>query len=198
MSFIAPGGGGYHRDGGGGGGGSVVNGLFGDVAQGGSQDSQDGRVSIKQITQTLADAFLTSCGAVGRRGPTEENCRQVYAQTAAGQLLDHVSEGVQTFKIPQTGTYRISAYGARGGNAQSDNWRYQGGYGALSWGTFKLSKGDELHVVVGQSGNHRPPSSSSINSDGGGGGGGTFVWINNEPEPLVVAGGGGGVFLLCM
>lgn len=153
-------------------------------------------MTIKQITQTLADAFFTSCGAEGRRGPTDAACRKTYGQTAAGQLLDSVVGGVQTFRIPQTGTYRISAYGARGGNAKSDQWRHQGGYGALAWGTFKLKKGDHLHVVVGQSGDYRPSTQNGdSNVDGGGGGGGTFVWVNDDPEPLVVAGGGGGASL---
>ena len=59
-----------------------------------------------------------------------------------------------------------------------------GGYGAEMIGEFQLLAGDELSIVVGQSG-------SGIQTRAGGGGG-SFVWMTNTATLLIAAGGGGG------
>ena len=53
-------------------------------------------------------------------------------------------------------------------------------------GTFLLSKGEIIQILVGQEG--------GINSDrlSSGGGGGTFV-VRGSNAPLIIAGGGGGI-----
>ncbi len=78
----------------------------------------------------------------------------------------------------------IDAYGAQGGNTN-------GGLGARIQGTFPVTLGDTIYIVVGHQG--------EVNACGGpaassGGGGGTFVWKSNGPGRtlLVAAGGGGG------
>jgi len=53
-------------------------------------------------------------------------------------------------------------------------------------GTFSLSKGEVIRILVGQEG--------GVNSAGNsaGGGGGTFV-VRGSSTPLIIAGGGGGM-----
>ncbi|MDP5276112.1 glycine-rich protein [Chengkuizengella axinellae] len=82
---------------------------------------------------------------------------------------------IQSWTVPQTAEYQIETWGAEGG-------RY-GGQGAYVSGTFELTEGDTLKILVGQEGSY----SSSAPS----GGGGTFV-VTNSNTPLIVAGGGGG------
>ena len=53
-------------------------------------------------------------------------------------------------------------------------------------GTFNLSKGETIQILVGQEGGINNVTNSA------GGGGGTFV-VNGSNTPLIVAGGGGGV-----
>jgi hypothetical protein len=89
----------------------------------------------------------------------------------------------QTWTVPGTGKYRITATGARGGTASSQT-QVAGGCGAEMSGEFVLQQGDTLNILVGQKGTTTPYS--------GGGGGGSFV-ASQSGAPLLVAGGGGGV-----
>jgi hypothetical protein len=88
----------------------------------------------------------------------------------------------QTWTVPVTGTYRITAIGA-GGAAATQTPSLAGGCGARISGEFTLQGGDTLQLLVGQKGTATQYS--------GGGGGGSFVTLNGTP--LVIAGGGGGV-----
>ena len=84
--------------------------------------------------------------------------------------------GITFWTIPKTGSYSIEARGARGAGP--------GGLGALIKGTFSLTSGDKLRIVVG----HSPAS-------GTGGGGGSYVIKetgSTNSDILVIAGGGGG------
>jgi hypothetical protein len=92
-----------------------------------------------------------------------------------------VVSGIQIWTVPTSGTYRITANGARGG--QSYNWGPQGGLGASMRGDFVLVGGDKLKILVGQQGDG--------NTYDGGGGGGSFVTTFTN-SPLIIAGGGGG------
>jgi hypothetical protein len=91
---------------------------------------------------------------------------------------------LQTWTAPSTGTYRITAVGARGASAtQAEAQGIFGGCGAEIAGDFALNAGDTLQILVGQKGTATPLSA--------GGGGGSFVTHDNAP--LLIAGGGGGV-----
>ena len=88
--------------------------------------------------------------------------------------------------MPYTGDYRIEAVGAAGGyGTNSNNGQYRG-RGAKMVGTFSLSKGETICILVGQEGgiNHADYAA--------GGGGGTFV-VRGSKTPLIIAGGGGGM-----
>ncbi|HEU4412787.1 MAG TPA: hypothetical protein VFS43_46515 [Polyangiaceae bacterium] len=87
---------------------------------------------------------------------------------------------LQTWAVPATSVYRITATGAQGASAAAG---LVGGCGAEISGEFALTKNETLQILVGQKG-----TAAGSNA---GGGGGTFVVRNGAP--LVVAGGGGGV-----
>lgn len=88
-----------------------------------------------------------------------------------------------------TGNYVIEVSGASGANGTDDNessWRI-GGSGARLKGSFKLHKGNQLKILVGQEGDR----TTDFPQRPGGGGGGSFVTLLNN-TPLIIAGGGGG------
>jgi hypothetical protein len=123
---------------------------------------------------------FTPCGATGSTGPTLAQCRAEYPPWADTYLdMDETSRpGIQRWVVPKTGAYRIEAAGAQGGGPF-------GGKGARLRGTFDLSAGDQLEVLVGQRGTSL---NSGLNTSGGGG---TFV-ATTDGKPLIVAGGGAG------
>ena len=116
---------------------------------------------------------------------------------------------IQNFTVPTTGRYKIKAWGARGGTHSSNYGdsagTYRGGKGALKEGTFTLTKGTVLNIVVG----HRGGDSVEVkggrstnktaaelglsveDNAGTGGGGGSFVYTSSNVL-LLAAGGGGG------
>ncbi|HEX2898386.1 MAG TPA: hypothetical protein VHS96_01580, partial [Bacteroidia bacterium] len=94
------------------------------------------------------------------------------------------SGNIQNFTVPVGVTsIVIDAKGAQGGNTN-------GGRGAQMVGTFAVTPGEVLGIVVGQQG--------IVNNCGGGGasgggGGGTFVWrLSSTAQPMIAAGAGGG------
>ncbi|MCL7941220.1 fibronectin type III domain-containing protein [Halomonas sp. ATCH28] len=87
---------------------------------------------------------------------------------------------IQQWTVPATGEYRITAYGAQGGGTN-------GGLGARMAGTFELTEGQVLRILVGQTGDAVVNSTQQDYS----GGGGTFI-ATTDDQPLLVAGGGGG------
>ena len=116
---------------------------------------------------------------------------------------------IQKFVIPRSTRYLIKAWGARGGT-HSYNYGYRpgtyyGGKGAYMKGTFKLTKGTVLNIVVGQRGGNsvevyggRSTTKTAAqlglsveDNAGTGGGGGSFVYTTSNAL-LLVAGGGGG------
>lgn len=88
--------------------------------------------------------------------------------------------GIQEWTVPVTASYRIEANGAKGGDS---GYSPVGGNGARILGTFNLTKGDKIKILVGQIGANAAHDAS--------GGGGSFVTTESN-SPLIVAGGGGG------
>ena len=133
---------------------------------------------------------FTTLGARGETGPSDLS---EYAGTSLEGKVT-LNNGIQIWTVPVTGAYVIEASGGSGGNGTDGNGKQSyplpwtlGGLGAKIIGSFKLSRGTQLKILVGQEG-----SASSIFTDRpGGGGGGTFVTLSNN-IPLIIAGGGGG------
>ena len=95
-------------------------------------------------------AVFTNLGASGRLGPT--SLGSYYSgQDHDGQVTLH--SGIQQWTVPKTGDYRIEAIGAAGGydNYNSNSSHYRG-RGARMKGTFSLSRGETIQILVGQEG----------------------------------------------
>ncbi len=129
--------------------------------------------SVQASAQTYN---FTTCGAEGREGPSESDCESEYEGTSLAGI-DVEGNGIQTWEVPESDEYRITAYGSQGPDQGS-------GWGAVVSGTFELEGGEELKVITGQQG-----SSGSRDAAGGGG---TYVYADVEGTPYLVAGGGGG------
>jgi len=107
------------------------------------------------------------------------------------------SGSVQTFTVP-TGvtTLNIEALGAQGGNHSPGQYYSgnsycgcNGGNGADIKGTFTVTPGQVISIIVGQQGSDQ--SGGNSGNGGAGGGGGSFVYTAG-PNLLIAAGGGGG------
>lgn len=129
---------------------------------------------------------FTACGATGRTGPTTLNCTSSYSSAtwASNTSYFNTSSGIQLWTVPSTASYRITAYGARGGT--TGNGTNAGGKGVRAIAELTLTQGEIISILVGQS-----ALDNSSTQGSAGGGGGTFV-VNASNTPLVVAGGGGG------
>ena len=104
------------------------------------------------------------------------------ASAARADEIFGYTGGLQSFVVPTTGVYDITAYGADGGGAGYCGIGCGGGgLGAKIGGDVTLSTGESLTILVGGAG--------GSGGSGGGGGGGSFVTVGTQP--LVVAGGGG-------
>jgi hypothetical protein len=129
---------------------------------------------------------FTPCSATGTAGPSLANCISAYSSSSFEDNVSYfnVSSGIQIWTVPTSGSYTITAAGAKGGRG----YQGVGGTGASITGTFSLTQGAKLRILVGQSGT----DNAGLN---GGGGGGSFVQNNDDLNAtgiLVIAGGGGG------
>ena len=85
--------------------------------------------------------------------------------------------GIQEFKVPSSGPYKITAYGAQGGTGSRTGI---GGLGAKITGEFDFEKGEKLFILVGHRGEN-----DGINPSGGGG---TFIARKKEESFLELDG----------
>lgn len=123
---------------------------------------------------------FTTAGITGSVGPTQGQANTAYASTNLNNLVS-VANGIQSFTIPATGTYVVTAYGAQGGNANSGG---TGGLGSRIKGEFFFTANTVIDIVVGQ----RGENGNTTSSGGGAGGSG----VRQGATLLIVAGGGGG------
>ncbi len=103
----------------------------------------------------------------------------------------YFNPGEYTFTVPgmssETFLIEIEARGGDGGDfLWGTNPQTDGGQGATMGASFNVNGGDELLIIVGQSG------FDAIGSPGGGGGGGGTAVIINNTEVLIAAAAGGG------
>ena len=131
---------------------------------------------------------FTTLDARGETGPSDISG---YAGTSLEGKVT-LNNGIQIWTVPVNGIYVIEASGGSGGNGTDGTQSYPltwrlGGLGAKIIGTFKLSRGTQIKILVGQEGG----TSISFPDRPGGGGGGTFVTLSDN-TPLIIAGGGGG------
>jgi hypothetical protein len=149
--------------------------------------------SLTPPLYSFTSATFTPGGQVGRTGPTLAQAISGLTGTGVDAWKNNTAyfnttNGIQLWTVPITGTYRIEAFGAQGG--QNNYFTATTGYGAFIRGDFTLNKGEIIRILVGQPGINLADYCAS-----GSGGGGTFVVrtpYNTNGSILVIAGGGGG------
>ena len=135
---------------------------------------------------------FTNASAIGRTGPTTPQITAAYLSTNLNGSVT-VSGGIQSFTVPTSGPYQFNVAGAKSGDYLAS---ILPGYGRIISGTYILTAGTVLNIVVGQSGlamnNNNAgyiSSYASYKTTNAGGGGGTFVYAGTT---LLYAAGGGG------
>ncbi|KAM6202503.1 leukocyte tyrosine kinase receptor [Rhynchocyon petersi] len=103
---------------------------------------------------------FSTCGASGRRGPTQTQCDWTYT---GGNVVVTVEasgplRGVQLWRAPSSGQYLISAYGAAGGKGAKNH--LSRAHGVLVSAVFTLSRGEPLYILVGHQGEDACPGGS--------------------------------------
>lgn len=141
------------------------------------------------------NSFEFTSPIFGPTGPTLNELTGSYNTANNSWLTDTqyfnvVTQGIQQWTVPETGSYRITALGGTGGIHGGSYYPAFPGAGATAVGEFSLSSGQVLNIVVGQ----KPSSIQSSSGNGAGGGGGSWVYEGavGGSGLLIVAGGGGG------
>lgn len=99
----------------------------------------------------------------------------------------------QTFTAPADGTYKLEAWGARGGYGRTNaSLKNRGGFGSYAAGTIHLSKGDTFYVYVGQAGYNGNANCKYCGGYGGWNGGAKGGDDSNHDSDPDEGGGGGG------
>lgn len=158
-----------------------------------SRYGDNGSITIKCISLSSYSFTIhtfTTAGTTGRFGPTLSQLRSAYTTaqwTQSSSYLNITIQGVQEWTVPISGSYTIECAGAQGGGNSSLYGR-----GAVIKGTFNLTRGTVLCILVGHMGG---PETYDVGggASAGGGGGGTFIsQTSTSGTLLMVAGGGGG------
>ncbi|XP_014612844.1 PREDICTED: ALK tyrosine kinase receptor [Polistes canadensis] len=108
---------------------------------------------------------ITTCGAIGRVGPTAEQCMEEHNATNV-KMVELPSKtyqtnfpfanltGIQSWIAPSGGYYTLIGMGARGGRGAGD---IGNSLGAFVRGVVELEKGDQLYFMIGQPGTDACP-----------------------------------------
>jgi hypothetical protein len=156
-------------------------------------------------SETLDFTFTNASVGTNYIGPSLSQCTTAYAAAADWSKISSsfsVTAGYQSFNIPYTGNYQFTLYGGCGGISSGFNSTFTNAYfinsyyrapGAKVMGTYSLTAGDTITILVGQQGG----DDSTTNNAGGAGG--TWVTLGSQSSIvaatdslLFVAGGGGG------
>ncbi|KAJ7991217.1 hypothetical protein DPEC_G00295030 [Dallia pectoralis] len=154
-------------------------------------------------------AFHT-CGAFGSEGPSPTQCTSSYRNSNVNVTVGTRSpfKGIQVWRVPKTGIYRITACGASGGRSVLAMTK---SHGVQLTADFMLQMDELLHILVGQKGEDACPNANGmlnkicveqtsfdnktqVKGGGGGGGGATYVFkvLRGVHIPLIIAAGAGG------
>ncbi|CAK8677912.1 unnamed protein product [Clavelina lepadiformis] len=139
-----------------------------------------GEIKIEPVVEMRWD--FTDCGLAGRFGPSQEDCDVAYKGTnLEGDVT--LSYGIQTWTVPASGLYLITARAPSGLVRPSQD----GGEGAILSSNFRLNEGEQLRILVGQQSDY---SAIGPSQRGSGGSGGTFITRVSDDFILLIAGGG--------
>lgn len=135
----------------------------------------------KSVNVTISTGKLVAGKTIAYTGSTRSVALNG-GNSAPSSITFSYTGSIQNWTVPEDVTsITILAKGAQGGSGTT----YTGGLGASMQGTFTVTPGQVLKVLVGQQGGN------DTNYKAGGGGGGSFVTTSTN-SPLIVAGGGGG------
>ena len=146
----------------------------------GSNQAASSAGSATSIKVTIA----TSKSVAGRAITYTSSMRSAAASVTNDPVTVtfNYTGSIQSWTVPTDVTsITVLAKGAQGGSGLT----YTGGLGASMQGTFAVTPGQVLKILVGQQG------FSDTSYKASGGGGGSFV-TTSANSPLIVAGGGGG------
>ena len=108
---------------------------------------------------------FSNCTTSGSTGPSQLDCRSSYSTTwDDNDSYFTVTGGIQSWVVPFTGTYEITAAGAVGGATPSAI----GGKGRVITSQISLTQGETIKIIVGQTGG-RLQFSTGYAAGGGGG-----------------------------
>ncbi|XP_040602001.1 leukocyte tyrosine kinase receptor isoform X2 [Mesocricetus auratus] len=116
--------------------------------------------SLPNPLGTRGPWVFNTCGASGRRGPTQTQCDGAYTGSSVMVTVGATGplKGVQLWRAPDTGQYLISAYGAAGGKGARNH--LSRAHGIFVSAVFFLSRGEPLYILVGQQGEDACPGRS--------------------------------------
>lgn len=162
----------------------------------GTSNWVDLSIADPPVLYSFTTHTFTHCNGDSRYGPQLSDAISTYGNISPWNdtsLFNITTRGFQLWTVPKTGTYRITAYGAKGGEESSSGGSYSNtpGLGAYIRADFALTINTQVVFIVGQT----PPQSTG-NYRSGSGGGATWVlkpgaYTNND-DVYMVAGGGGG------
>jgi hypothetical protein len=148
------------------------------------------------VLYSFTSHTFTHCNGDSRYGPQLSDALAAYGNISPWNntnFFNITTRGFQLWTVPITGTYRITARGARGGEESSSAGSYNNtpGSGGEVRADIALTINTQIVFIVGQT----PPQSTG-NYRSGSGGGATWVlkpgaYTNND-DVYMVAGGGGG------
>lgn len=131
--------------------------------------------------------FTFIAPATGAVGPFLALFNPAYSGQPWFTTYFSVTNGVQFWTVPSTGTYRLTVAGADGSVGNGGSYNQSFSRGAIITMDIALNQGNVLRMIVGQVGLTRNVNPSYYEGPGGGA---SAVSVNGVL--LVVAGGGGG------
>ena len=145
--------------------------------------------TISNILYQFTSHIFNTAGKIGPNGPTLDDIKNAYNTISWAQNTNFLNmynnDGIQLWKVPKTGSYKIRAVGA--GVPYSSSYtinqsnEFQKGMDVSI--TVNLTMGEIIKILVGQ----MPINNIYQN----GGAGGTFI-VSNNNEIILIAGGAGG------
>ncbi|KAH9489537.1 hypothetical protein Btru_037407 [Bulinus truncatus] len=135
-------------------------------------------IEASMIEASMIEAILSlsTCGQMGRQGPTQEMCDHHYdLQSSVRVSEDGNFAGAQIWTVPKSSIYRFEVFGSRGGMAVDDQKQHKDILGTLVETKLYFEKGESIFFAVGQQGDDACP-----------------MLNDSRPLALIVAGGGKG------
>ena len=147
--------------------------------------SQDTTYYFKKCTTSNSDA--TTCSAVSSK-PTAGHVYQFPYNGTTG-----ADGSVQSWTVPYSGTYKLEAWGAQGGNSAAGGYNGYGGLGGYSQGTTTLAANSPMFIATGGMGTTTTcPAKTKCSTNGGYNGGGTSSNTSTTYDKILAIGSGGG------